>query len=160
MLICIPPFFLHWRKKWTKMKWLMKGCKGKYALKTRGSNGRDGCLLITQIAKPVAAHRAGRKSWQLHTWEPEAGCVAQANSQSRVCTRRAREKESQTYRGLTANLAGCLIVLVHPDAPCQEGTANNVWISKAETEAVIIPSRPFLPWRRPMTEAWRQFFKM
>ena len=61
MRIYIPPFFLHWRKKWTKMKGLMKGCKGKYALKIRIKNRRDGYLLITQITKPMVAHRADRK---------------------------------------------------------------------------------------------------
>lgn len=39
----------------------MKGCKGKYALKTRGSNRGDGYLLVTQIAKPVVAHSADRR---------------------------------------------------------------------------------------------------
>ena len=158
MLICIPPFFLHWRKKWTKMKWLMKGCKGKYALKTRGSNRRDGYLLITQITKPMVAHRADRKRrGSSIQGSLKLGVSLKSKSQSCVCTWRTRLKKSQTYREVAANLAWCLIVHFHPDVPCQEGTVNNAWISKAETDAVIIPSRPFLPWRRHMTQEGRQF---
>ena len=84
-------------------------------------NRRHGYLLITQITKPMVAHRADRKRrGSSIQGSLKLGVSLKSKSQSCVCTWRTRLKKSQTYREVAANLARCLIVHFHPDVPCQE----------------------------------------
>lgn len=120
---------------------------------------------FSQKTKLVVTHGAGVRNRQLHTWEPKAVCHSRVNEPIISLCLETQLKKSQTNREdwylsqpwkihLDAS-----VFHFHPDVSCQGGTVNNVWILTAEADVVIIPPRPFLPWRRCVAWEWLQFLK-
>lgn len=114
-------------------------------------------LMVTHWADTGELEASGRRAW--------AWLGVSLNSKRATCifVHRDSVKEKPDWQGRLVSLtvakdpALCLIFHFHPDVSCQEGIVNNVWILKEEADVVIIPSRPFLPWRRHITPEWLQF---
>lgn len=114
-------------------------------------------LMVTRWADTGELEASHRRGW---AWPVVSLSSKWANH---ISGHRDSVKEKPDWQGrlvsltVAKNPALCLIFHFHPDVSCQKGTVNNIWILKAETDVVIIPSRPFLPWRRHITPEWLQF---